>query len=228
MTLRSALPLCALLVGGVASAEHNHEPYPIGPRATGMAGAYTAIGDDAAGVYYNPAAPAMAEAETISLSTSLYGFVGGKEDSALGKGKDYSYNVYQVIPSSVSTLIRIPKLKRHGGGLSNWTFTFNMFTPATYETSARVTINDGETTLYRSVSDKMLMVGFGFAYRFSDRLAVGGTLYGLYHQYTSNFDFTDVFQTMEPGVNDVAQLTLSEEALNFGVAGALGVRWEPT
>ena len=93
--LRGVIPAAALLAiaAGPARAENNYDPYPIGPRATGMGGAYTAIADDAAGVYYNPAAPAMASQETISLSTSLYGFVGGKETDALGRGHVYDYNV---------------------------------------------------------------------------------------------------------------------------------------
>ena len=122
--MKRLLLLAAALLPGVALAE-NYDPYPIGPRASGMGGAFTAIADDAAGVYYNPAAPADTTSETISLSTSLYGFVGGRERNALGQDEHYQYNNYQVIPSSVSTAIRLKSWK--GRGHTKWVFSFNIF-----------------------------------------------------------------------------------------------------
>jgi len=214
------LASAALLLVGTARAENNHQPYPIGPRASGMGGAYTALADDAAGVWYNPAAPSSSTAEQVSLSTSIYGFVGGVDRDALGKGLDYSYNNYNVIPTSVSTLVKLGKSRR-------WSFTINLFTPGSYEIEGRATTNGANATLFRSTSDKLLMVGAGFSYRINSRVAFGAVLYGIYHQYRSSFDLTDIVP-LEGGGVDLLQFTQSEQQLNFGYTGAVGLRWEPT
>ena len=50
----------------------NYQKYPIGERALGMGGAYTAAGDDPIMSYYNPGGLAFAKSSMISVSQNLY------------------------------------------------------------------------------------------------------------------------------------------------------------
>ncbi|RMD64547.1 hypothetical protein D6833_04280 [Candidatus Parcubacteria bacterium] len=50
----------------------NRQSYHVGERASAMAGAFTAMGGDAASSYYNPAGLAVMSKKGISLSASMY------------------------------------------------------------------------------------------------------------------------------------------------------------
>ncbi len=63
----------ALFTGGIAAADNFHYTNLIvGDRASGMGGAYTAVSDDATGLYYNPAGIAYASVNSFSASVNAY------------------------------------------------------------------------------------------------------------------------------------------------------------
>jgi long-chain fatty acid transport protein len=66
-------PCMALLLCAHAAADDFHyNNVLIGDRASGMGGAYTAISDDAAGLYYNPAGIVFSSSKNISASVNAY------------------------------------------------------------------------------------------------------------------------------------------------------------
>jgi len=50
----------------------NYQPYVIGERSLGMAGAYAAAVDDSMALYYNPGALGFAGTTAVSASKSIY------------------------------------------------------------------------------------------------------------------------------------------------------------
>lgn len=218
--------LAAALAAPGAAAQANYQSYPVGGTASGMGGAYTALADDSSGAYYNPAGPAFAVGDSLSLSTNLYGMVGGSSLGAFGRGVDFDYRSVNIVPSAASSLSHLGASTRERP--SRWVFTFNVFAPQTLQVSQRSILNRGETTLFTTYDEKALLVGPTLSLRLSDRLAVGLSLYGSYHALATRTDLTDVFGAVMSTASDFIQLTLNNDASNLGLVAAAGARWEPT
>jgi long-subunit fatty acid transport protein len=72
--LRLAPALLLLCCPGLAWADDTqYQPFPIGGRALGLGGAFTAIADDASAIHYNPAGIVDAKSPSLDVSTNLYG-----------------------------------------------------------------------------------------------------------------------------------------------------------
>lgn len=86
-TARLAFPLtlCLLCFGNIAVADEFHyNNLLIGDRASGMGGAYTAISDDATGMYYNPAAIVYVGDKNVSASVNAYFSQSKKYENVIG------------------------------------------------------------------------------------------------------------------------------------------------
>lgn len=66
------IPLVLVSLAAQAD-EGRYQDYPVGARALGLGGAFTAIADDSSGVFYNPAGIVDVGRARLSISTSLYG-----------------------------------------------------------------------------------------------------------------------------------------------------------
>lgn len=67
------IAILALLACGTAWADQNHYTNMlIGDRATGLAGAYTAVSDDTSGLYYNPAGVVYSSGRNLSASVNAF------------------------------------------------------------------------------------------------------------------------------------------------------------
>lgn len=79
--------VAGMLVFSVNSAQADEFHYTnllIGDRASGMGGAYTAVSDDATGLYYNPAGAAYTMGRSISASVNAYYSTEKKYKSVIG------------------------------------------------------------------------------------------------------------------------------------------------
>jgi hypothetical protein len=111
-TLHAALFLVVLsLAPEIARADDTHyQDYPIGGRAVGLGGAFTAISDDPSGIYFNPAGIVDTNRSSVQISTTLYGLeIANSVFSSVTNVKDLEkvFTNLNVIPSSgsfVSTL----------------------------------------------------------------------------------------------------------------------------
>src|SRR5204863_5307526 len=79
----------------------NYQTFPVGSRAAGMGGAYTALGCDEGALHYNPGALACASASHLELAANAYVLNGYSVPNAFGKGEDISAITYHSIPSIV-------------------------------------------------------------------------------------------------------------------------------
>ncbi len=215
-----------LLAAPTALAQGNYQPYPVGERASGLGGAYTALADDEAGAFYNPAGPAFTSGNSLSVSTSLYGVVFGRNKDALGEGQDFTYSTLNLIPTTASSLYHFGE-KGPQGGPGRWAFLFNVFSPATFELDSRSDLQ-GTTTLFQSFKEQTILVGPSLAHRYSDRLGLGVALYGSLHTFTQRLDLTNIAPSATASGNDFQQVTLSRDQTNFGAHLSAGARWLAT
>src|SRR3954462_10138478 len=82
----------------------NAQMVPIGSRAAGMGGAYTALACDEGALHYNPASLSCAASSHLELSANAYILQGMQAKGALGKGADVSATTYHSIPSIVGAV----------------------------------------------------------------------------------------------------------------------------
>src|SRR5262249_18345688 len=79
----------------------NYQNFPIGSRAAGMGGAYTALASDEAALHYNPAALSCAAYSHLELVANAYVLDGIFIPNAFSKGQDVSAITYHSVPSIV-------------------------------------------------------------------------------------------------------------------------------
>src|SRR6202161_3299922 len=82
----------------------NAQSIPIGSRAAGMGGAYTALACDEASLHYNPASLACAHASHLELSANAYVIQGALAHGELGTGQDISAITFHSVPSIVGAV----------------------------------------------------------------------------------------------------------------------------
>jgi hypothetical protein len=133
----------------------------VGDRAGAMAGAYTALSDDPAGMYYNPAGIVHAGENSLSLSVNGYTSTSKEYKGAIG-GKDWSRKSSGIVPNQYDTLLDVPT------GTPGLSLT-------------KIMIN-------HKTEDKTYNFGPSFAVEVAPRLSVGVTLYVHYRymDYISN------------------------------------------
>jgi len=98
---RQVLALLALYIAPLslyANPNHNINQV-VGDRALGMAGAYAAISDDPAGMYYNPAGIAYSRSANISANVNTVQSLNITYQDALAEEFDYNRNSFQVLPN---------------------------------------------------------------------------------------------------------------------------------
>jgi hypothetical protein len=105
--LGSALALAALSVAPSASAVDvptvydNVQSFPIGSRAAGMGGAYTALGCDEAALHYNPGSLGCAHSSRLELAANAYIIQSVSVPDAFGPGNDIDAVNFHSIPTIV-------------------------------------------------------------------------------------------------------------------------------
>src|SRR5688500_4951303 len=65
----------------------NAQPYPLGSRAAGMGGSYTALACDEAALHYNPAALGCARDSRLELAANVYMLQHFDVPNAIGPGE---------------------------------------------------------------------------------------------------------------------------------------------
>lgn len=72
----------------------NAQSVPVGGRAAGMGGAYTALACDEGALHYNPASLSCAAASHLELTANAYVLQGLRATGALGSGRNVSATTY--------------------------------------------------------------------------------------------------------------------------------------
>lgn len=241
---RSSAPLTAaslVLVALAAPArpaaadDTHYQDFLVGEHALGIGGAFTALADDAAAAFYNPAGLALIGRSSISGSLSVYGFerreVDGAYNTPLGSD-DFVHEDTPTFPISVGLVRKFGR--KQDDGVRNHAFAFSTVIPYQGSTTYRGDLSDG--TLFDHVrvreENRWLWVGPSYAYRIHPRLAVGLTGYLATRELSHAFDRSSAeageiqagVQTLTYGQVDATEISVTDRSVLL----RLGVLWQPT
>ncbi|MGE5808494.1 MAG: OmpP1/FadL family transporter [Nitrospirota bacterium] len=198
----------------------------IGDRASNMGGAYTAVSDDATGLYYNPAGIVYSAGRSVSANVNGYNYsqktykevIGGngwvRNSAALlpnyfgvvmPMGEDYKIGFSYALPDSITS---DQEQTFHDLQLSAAVQPFN---PGVTITSYLINFNE-ESNTYN--------IGPSIAKEFSDTFSAGLTLY--YYQRKTLRILNQIIKTSNGGSEQSTDFFHSTES---GVRPVLGFMW---
>ncbi|MGD9212662.1 MAG: outer membrane protein transport protein [Desulfobacteraceae bacterium] len=198
----------------------------VGNRATGLAGAYTAISDDPAGCFYNPAGIAFAPNNSLSASVNAFSTESKTYKNAMqdinGNSKNWRQESRILLPNFFGM---VKKIEPHSIGVSyavtnstqrrqDQTFT-NLLSTLSNNPIERFEININD-------SDRTYLFGPSYAYKISNHLSVGTTLYFYYRDLEIIRNQLLLFQQNQHFLSNY--YTTREE---WGVKPSVGFMWEP-
>lgn len=207
--------IAAPLVGNAD--EYHYQNILVGERAAGLAGAYTAISDSPAGLYYNPAGIVYAAGGNISASVNAY-HVGNKTyKRGLSGLSDWARQSSSFVPNFFGVIQPLGK-----GSIG-----FSYAVPDSIIEDQDLEFTDTPSGISKYVinfdnRDRTYNIGPSYALEITEGLSIGVTLYTHYRerQWISNqivtltsgsYQWTNTyFQTQE-----------------YGVKPILGVMWSP-
>ncbi|HEX5658148.1 MAG TPA: outer membrane protein transport protein [Polyangiales bacterium] len=176
-----ALFVATLLRCGLARADPYHQQtLPLGQRAVGMAGAFTAVADDPSATYYNPAGLVLTNDLALSASLTLQAFdrstVAGGYRTNVGKAS-LNHSTGTSLPTFISA---IKLLGRHGDdGRRRHAVGLSTFTVSQRDVSYDVETRGPTTTLPRletlqvKHTERTVWYGASYAYRVNERISLG-------------------------------------------------------
>jgi long-subunit fatty acid transport protein len=220
----SFLFLVAMLVTGAVQADDYHYVNMlVGDRAAGMGGAYTAVADDTAGLFYNPAGIVYAPGSSLSGSMNAYQQNSTNYKKVLGGQYDWKRSSGTLLPNFFGIVQPL------GKGMVGFSYAV----PNSIEEDQDQIFPNIATTLGTADrfiinfnnSDNTYQFGPSYAYPINDRLSVGATLYFHYRQQQRISNTILAYTSASPvdrvWSNEYYQL---EEK---GVKPVLGVTWSP-
>ncbi len=175
------------------ASDYNQQDFPVGNRAMVFGGAFTALGNDPSGVFYNPAGLVDSSRANVSISASLYGL-----DLFEVESSDDAGSTFRIVPGAVGAVLT-----------SNWdkqtkrapfAVGFTVLSPTAGE---RVSVAGGEvptrrghlletdsSKTVRNTSDEHLWIGAGAGWSITDRLSVGASAFVLHRNMSLNEHIT--------------------------------------
>ncbi len=206
-----------LAAAGFAQADQYHyQNALIGDRASGMGSAYTAIADDATGLYYNPAGIVYAQGRNISASVNAFYNYTKSYKGVIG-GKDWDRKSSSLLPNYFGVIMPLGKYK----------MGFSYAVPDTLKEDqdqvfANPTATVGRYVINFNNDDNTYNFGPSIALAASDKLAVGATLY--LHQRRNQFILNQVVN-LNDGTNEWTNQYY--ETNEKGIKPILGIMWAP-
>jgi len=203
-----------LFLPAVAEADRFHyNNNLIGERAAAMGGAFTALGDEASGCYYNPAGLVDIDDDYVSLSMTIFQLHIADIMNYRGS-KRLTRNAFNVIPASIGTI--------HSYG--NHRFGFSVIVPS-YDDSV-IEFHDENTRpeLHINSSNKSVeyLAGPSAGFYLNDKVSLGMSLYGYYR---SDKEYLSVL--MRRSDNFEQEINSSDRKL-VGIMPLVGVLFKPS
>lgn len=205
----------AALGTAVARADDSRcREFAVGARAAGMGGAAIATAADVDSVYYNPAGLAGSQADSLSLSASLYGFDRWKLKNGFGAGDDADGTSFVTVPSALGGVKRFN---------DEWTGGFGVFTPK-MERRRILDASKGREQFHNyTMSDQTIWAGPALAWGKKDgKWRIGGAVLGVYRELSLSIQEQGKGEGAVFGACDLNALGVM--AL-LGVQGDLGNGW---
>jgi long-chain fatty acid transport protein len=191
----------------------------IGDRAAGLGGAYTAVADDPSGLYYNPAGVVYATGSNVNGSMNALHRTLTRYKSVLG-GRDWTRDSKSLTPNFVGFTQPFA-----GGTLGlSWAVTDSILEDQDQDFENLVVSGVGidRYIINSNNQDTTYNAGPSFAYKLSDNLSVGATLYLFYRNREHVFN-----QQLYLDDGSVFWSNNYLEGTEIGIKPILGVMWSP-
>ncbi len=218
----------ALFASGTAAADDFHYTnLLVGDRASGMGGAYTAISDDATGLYYNPAGIAYASVRSFSASVNAYYENDKTYKSVLG-GNGWSRSSSSLLPNYFGVVQPLGRFKvgfsyavpdssmedqSQTFGPQDLNTAIQPYNPGVRISSYIINFNN-ENNVYN--------VGPSIAAELTDNFSTGLTLY--YYQKKTLTVLNQIIKTTNNGYELTNEYYHANEQ---GLRPVLGFMWSP-
>ena len=218
--------LVLIAVGSVSADPYHYVNNLVGNRAAELGGAYTALADDTAGCFYNPAGIAMAAGDSISASMNAYVRSNKKYKDTLrgvdGHMMDYEQEASSLLPNFFGVV------KRAGDGWIGLSYAV----PDSMEIRQKQSFYNIRSSysgnpidhfiININDSDKTYLFGPSYARRITENLSLGVTLYAFYRdkQIIRN-------QVLQFNQGEHYWLNYYEDQQDWGYRPMLGAVWEP-
>lgn len=160
-----ALLTCACAREARADAYH-YTNILVGDRAAGMAGAYTAVSDDATGLYYNPAGIVYSSGRNLSASVNAVSVMDETYKGAVG-GNDWKRSSSSLLPNYFGVIQPLGPIKV---GIS-------YAVPDAITSDQRQSFQSSGQVIDFNQESKTYMAGPSIAAELADGLSAGLTLY---------------------------------------------------
>lgn len=217
----TTLLLIALSLAAPRSAaadQYHYQNALIGDRASGMGTAYTAIADDATGLYYNPAGIVYAQGKNISASVNAYyNFI--KSYKGVIGGQDWDRKSSALLPNYFGLVQPLGKVK----------VGFSYAVPDTIKedqdqvfTSFPSSSTVGRYVINFNNDDNTYNFGPSIAMELNNNLSVGATLY--FHQRRNQWIMNQLVN-FKDSTNEWSNQYY--ETNEKGLKPIIGVMWSP-
>ena len=198
----------------------------VGNRASGLAGAYTALSDDPAGCFYNPAGIAFAPHNSLSASVNAFNTETKTYQDAMqrvsGDGISWRQESSILLPNFFGM---VKKIGAHTIGASYAVTNSTLRRQDQTFTDLRSTLADNpieQLDINIDDSDRTYLFGPSYAYRFSNHFSIGTTLY-LYYRDLKRI--RNQLLRFEQGEHYLSNYYSTKE--QWGLKPSLGIMWEP-
>lgn len=209
----------------------NMHMFPVGSRAAGMGGAYTALACDEAALHYNPAALGCAGSSRLELSASAYVLQHFSVPNAFGEDQDINALTYSAVPTIVGG-VRVLREPDNAFGAGRVVFGFNVSLPQSLVLAIEPAQQDEPNYIAANVRDQITAADAGVGWQINRYVSVGASIGGVLRTFEGRFEslLSDPF-TIPCVVGDCRSFllaTTTEESFAIGLRGKAGVRVTPT
>jgi len=229
IVLFKILSCLIVLLHSVIADEYHYNDIIVGDRAAGLAGAYVAISDDPAGLFYNPAGIAYAPSNKLSASMNAYHVTRANYKNVFTKAsgeKDWVRESNVFMPNFFGITQSL------GPGVFGFSYAV---TDAILEDQDQTFENINERinrfTINFNNQDTTYNIGPSYAIAINDRFSVGLTLYGFFRQrekiLNQIFDFKDETDANGKPVKIHQWENSYDEIEESGIKPIVGFMWTP-
>ncbi len=200
-----AMAVAALLAARASRAGNDHT-FPIGGRAAGMAGAYTAMAEEASVAWYNPAGLGFNERYSLDVSASAFFLqivrIPELVRTTLPSGSHsdpFHVTSFQVVPTSLTYVYRIGTPS--GEAATAHSVSLSVFVPQSVKFSNSLTLDASEVEpqsgtpfdyhqrMHLQVERTVYHLGPSWGMRIGRSVAVGASLFATYSLETQRAGF---------------------------------------
>lgn len=174
----SILFIAVNFIGHSATADENHyRNILIGERAADLGGAYTAVSDTPAGLYYNPAGVVYAAGTSVTASVSTYDYFQKSYSRGLSGLSDWERRSTNFVPSFFGVVRPI------GKGVFGMSYAMPDSVTEDQDLEYQDTANNiNRYTINFNNRDRTFHLGPSYAFRVNDNVSVGASLYFHYRE----------------------------------------------